>query len=87
MLGGIYAGFFNPTPAASVGVALVWLYGVGRRTLGWREMVEALKETAGTTGMIYLILLGAETDEDLHVAHRPAAGDRRVDRRESAWRR
>ncbi len=60
VLGGIYAGFFNPTPAASVGVALVWLYGVGRRTLGWREMVEALKETAGTTGMIYLILLGAE---------------------------
>ncbi|MBM9593658.1 TRAP transporter large permease [Roseitranquillus sediminis] len=60
VLGGIYGGFFNPTPAAAVGVALVWLYGVARRTVRLREMREALFETAGTTGMIYLILLGAE---------------------------
>jgi tripartite ATP-independent transporter DctM subunit len=60
VLGGIYAGFYNPTPAAAVGVALVWLYGAVRRTVRWPQMAEALKETAGTTGMIYLILLGAE---------------------------
>jgi tripartite ATP-independent transporter DctM subunit len=60
VLGGIYGGFFNPTPAAAIGVALVWLYGAVRRLVGWREVVEALKDTAGTTGMIYLILLGAE---------------------------
>lgn len=60
VLGGIYAGFYNPTPAASVGVFLVLCYGVIRRTVGVQALIEALKETAGTTGMIYLILLGAE---------------------------
>ena len=60
VLGGIYAGFYNPTPAAAVGVALVWAYGAFTRELSFRTMIEALRETAGTTGMIYLILLGAE---------------------------
>jgi tripartite ATP-independent transporter DctM subunit len=60
VIGGMYAGFFNPTPAAAVGVFLVWLYGALRRGLRWAELKESLLETARTTGMIYLILLGAE---------------------------
>ncbi len=60
VLGGIYGGFFNPTPAATVGVVLVWAYGVFKRSIGWTELRDSLKETAGTTGMIYLILIGAE---------------------------
>ncbi|MEO0360931.1 MAG: TRAP transporter large permease subunit [Pseudomonadota bacterium] len=60
VLGGIYGGVFNPTPAAAVGCFLVWLYGAVRRRLALSAVIEALKETAGTTGMIYLILLGAE---------------------------
>jgi len=60
VLGGIYAGFYNPTPAASVGAFLVLVYGVLRRTIGWNETVGALFETARNTGMIYLILFGAE---------------------------
>ncbi|ARE39401.1 TRAP dicarboxylate transporter, DctM subunit, unknown substrate 3 [Rhodovulum sp. P5] len=60
VLGGIYAGLYNPTPGAAVGVALVWLYGILRRGLGLRGMRDAALETATTTGMIYLILLGAE---------------------------
>ncbi|TRW96922.1 TRAP transporter large permease [Paracoccus sp. M683] len=60
VLGGIYAGFFNPTPAAAIGVFLVWLYGTVRRLIGRAELTEALKSTARTSGMIYLILLGAE---------------------------
>ncbi|AHM05840.1 TRAP dicarboxylate transporter, DctM subunit, unknown substrate 3 [Roseibacterium elongatum DSM 19469] len=60
VLGGIYAGFYNPTPGAAVGVALVLLYGLVRRSLGLGALLESLKETASTTGMIYLILLGAE---------------------------
>ena len=60
VLGGVYAGFYNPTPAAAVGVALVWLYGAWTREIRLPEMIAALRETAGTTGMIYLILLGAE---------------------------
>ena len=60
VIGGIYAGLFNPTPAAAVGVTLVWLYGALQRKISLGDMKDALKETAGTSGMIYLILLGAE---------------------------
>ncbi|NKB53913.1 MAG: TRAP transporter large permease subunit [Rhizobiaceae bacterium] len=60
VIGGIYLGFFNPTPAAAIGVTLVWIYGTITRQVGLLEMRDALLETAKTTGMIYLILLGAE---------------------------
>jgi tripartite ATP-independent transporter DctM subunit len=60
VIGGIYFGFYNPTPAAAVGVFLVMLFGLLQRNLALGDMIEALKETAATSGMIYLILLGAE---------------------------
>lgn len=60
VIGGIYAGFYNPTPAAAIGVFCVTVLGVARGRLGWARMRAAMLETAGTTGMIYLILLGAE---------------------------
>ena len=60
VIGGIYFGLFNPTPAAAIGVTLVWIYGTLRGFIKFNELREALLETAKTTGMIYLILLGAE---------------------------
>ena len=60
VLGGIYAGFFNPTPAASLGVGLVLIIGYVTKKLNLTQLKEALLETAGLSGMIYLILLGAE---------------------------
>jgi tripartite ATP-independent transporter DctM subunit len=60
VIGGIYAGLYNPTPAAAIGVFLVGVYGIARRRLGRAGFVEALLETARTSGMIFLILLGAE---------------------------
>jgi tripartite ATP-independent transporter DctM subunit len=60
VIGGIYLGFFNPTPAAAIGVVLVWLFGLWRGRLNWAAQRAAVEETAKTTGMIYLILLGAE---------------------------
>lgn len=60
VLGGIYAGFYNPTPAASVGVAMVLIYGVARGKIKFPQLIDSIKESAGTTGMIYMILLGAE---------------------------
>ena len=60
VLGGLYAGFYNPTPAASVGVGLVMLLGFIQKKLSIKDIKEALLETAGTSGMIYLILFGAE---------------------------
>lgn len=60
VIGGIYTGLFNPTPAAAVGVSLVMVFGLLQRSLNWPNLRDALLETASTTGMIYLILLGAE---------------------------
>ena len=60
VIGGIYFGFFNPTPAAAVGVFLVAAFGVARGSIRMPELRAALLDTARTTGMIYLILLGAE---------------------------
>ncbi|TNJ47869.1 TRAP transporter large permease [Phaeobacter sp. B1627] len=60
VIGGLYFGLFNPTPAAAVGVVMVALIAVLRRKLTLVETREALLETARTTGMVFLILLGAE---------------------------
>lgn len=60
VVGGIYAGVFNPTPAAAIGVALVAVYGIAKGDVRWPQLRTALLQTAATTGMIYLILLGAE---------------------------
>ena len=60
VIGGIYLGFFNPTPAAAIGVFLVFVYGLIKRALGLVELRSALLDTAKMSGMIYLILLGAE---------------------------
>ncbi|MBL3595259.1 TRAP transporter large permease [Rhodovulum sulfidophilum] len=60
VLGGIYLGLYNPTPGAAVGVALVWAYGTLRGRLGLGALRASVLETAATSGMIYLILLGAE---------------------------
>ncbi len=60
VIGGIYFGAFNPTPAAAIGVFLVAVHGFSVRRLEVRDVREALLGSAQTTGMIYLILLGAE---------------------------
>jgi len=60
VIGGIYFGFFNPTPAAAVGVFMVTAFGLARRTVGWPQLRTARLDTAKTSGMIYLILLGAQ---------------------------
>ncbi len=60
VIGGIYAGIYNPTPAAAVGVFMVAAYGFVTRQLNWNDFLESLLETARTSGMIFLILLGAE---------------------------
>ncbi|MBG6206625.1 tripartite ATP-independent transporter DctM subunit [Labrenzia sp. EL_126] len=60
VIGGIYGGLYNPTPAAAVGVFLVLFFGIVQKNLSRSDFVSALKETAATSGMIYLIILGAE---------------------------
>ena len=60
VIGGIYFGLFNPTPAAAVGVFMVTVIAVVRRSVNLAGIKAALLDTARTSGMIYLILLGAQ---------------------------
>lgn len=62
---GLGFGLFTPTPAASIGVFVIAVYGF---VLRWRTgeglnmagLMRAVRATAITAGMIYLILFGAE---------------------------
>ena len=60
VVGGIYGGVFTPTEGAAVGAIAMFVVGVAQRTLGWREMKESVIQTAETSGMIFIILLGSE---------------------------
>ena len=59
VIGGIYRGVFTPTEGAAVGAAFTGIVAMFRR-MTWAAFTEALIDTAKTTGMIYLILIGAE---------------------------
>ncbi|MEQ1953502.1 TRAP transporter large permease [Mesorhizobium sp. CN2-181] len=60
VVGGIYGGIFTPTEGAAVGAAVMLALGLLQRTLDRDRIKRALLQTAETTGMIFLILLGAE---------------------------
>ena len=59
VIGGIYAGWFSPTEAAAVGAAGAFLLALARGGLTRAGLVDAVAEIARTTGMIFLILVGA----------------------------
>jgi tripartite ATP-independent transporter DctM subunit len=59
VMGGLYFGFFTPSEAAGIGTVGTFLIAVTRGGMRLKEFSEALLETAQTTGMIFLILLGA----------------------------
>jgi C4-dicarboxylate transporter, DctM subunit len=60
VVGGIYGGVFTPTEGAAVGAIAMLGVGVGQGSLGRTEILEAIRQTAETSGMIFMILLGAE---------------------------
>ncbi|MBD9559127.1 TRAP transporter large permease [Ensifer sp. ENS03] len=60
VVGGIYGEVFTPTEGAAVGAAVTLLVGLLQRTLSLGALKNALLQTAETSGMIFLILLGAE---------------------------
>ena len=59
VMGGIYGGLFTPTEAAGVGAAGAFGFALARGRLGWRVTFEILLETARTTAMLFVILIGA----------------------------
>ena len=60
VVGGIYGGVFTPAEGASFGAIATLLMGLLQRTLDWHGIIASLKQTAETTGMIFIILLGSE---------------------------
>ncbi len=58
VMGGIYVGIFSPTEAAAVGSFGAVVLAAARGALTRPVIVEALIETATTTGMIFMILIG-----------------------------
>jgi len=60
VVGGIYGGVFTPTEGAAVGAIAMLLVGMAQRTLSWSGFVQSLKQTAETSAMIFIILLGSE---------------------------
>ncbi len=57
--GGIYGGIFTVAEAAAVGTTAALLLGVFRRRLNGRKFVACLRDSASSTGMIFVIIIGA----------------------------
>ncbi|MBM3531140.1 MAG: TRAP transporter large permease [Alphaproteobacteria bacterium] len=59
VIGGIYVGAFTATEGAGIGAGGAFLFALWRRALTWRVLFEILVESARTTSMLFMILIGA----------------------------
>jgi len=59
IMGGIYGGVFTPTEAAGIGAALAFGFALLKGGLGWKALFPLLLESARTTAMIFMVLIGA----------------------------
>jgi tripartite ATP-independent transporter DctM subunit len=59
VIGGIYVGAFTATEGAGIGAGGAFLFALVRRALTWRVLFEVLVESARTTSMLFMILIGA----------------------------
>lgn len=57
-LGGLFTGWFTPTEAGAVGASGAMLIGLARRKLTFHGLMQALKATTASSGMVALILVG-----------------------------
>ncbi|MFZ9346761.1 MAG: TRAP transporter large permease [Burkholderiaceae bacterium] len=60
MLGGLYSGAFTPTEAAAVGVGAVVIVTAASGTLSRFMLSAAVRATAETTALIFMIFMGAD---------------------------
>ena len=59
VLVGIAVGWFTPTEAASIGATLALVLCAVRKRLTWSSFCEALALTLKTSGMLYVVIIGA----------------------------
>ena len=58
-IGGIYGGVFTATEGAGVGAFGAFVFALARRALDWRTLLDVLVDSARTTAMLFVILVGA----------------------------
>ncbi len=59
VIGGIYGGLFTATEGAGMGAFGAMVFALWRRVLTWKSLYQALVESARTTSMLFMILIGA----------------------------
>jgi C4-dicarboxylate transporter, DctM subunit len=59
VIGGIYGGLFTATEGAGMGAFGAMVFALWRRALDWKTLYSALVESARTTAMLFMILIGA----------------------------
>jgi len=59
VIGGIYGGVFTATEGAGIGAGGAFAFALARRTLSVRALVKVLVESARTTSMLFMIMIGA----------------------------
>jgi tripartite ATP-independent transporter DctM subunit len=59
VIGGIYIGAFTATEGAGIGAGGAFLFALARRALTWKILLNVLVESARTTSMLFMILIGA----------------------------
>ena len=59
VIGGIYLGWFTATEGAGIGAGGAFLFALARRAVTWRMLLDVMVESARTTSMLFVILIGA----------------------------
>ena len=59
VIGGIYGGLFTATEGGAMGAFGAMVFALWRRALNWKTLYAALLESARTTAMLFMILIGA----------------------------
>ena len=59
VIGGIALGWFTPPEAGSVGALGALVLCAWRRRLNWSSLGQAIRQTLRTSGMIYVVIIGA----------------------------
>ena len=59
IIGGIYLGIFTPTEAGAFGVVTVLVLGLIRRRINKESILQTMKDTSGTLGMVGFMLAGS----------------------------
>ncbi len=59
VMGGIYFGVFTATEGAAIGATGALVFALARKALTWKSLYASLVESARTTSMLFMILIGA----------------------------